>query len=260
MKPGSIHFQNRDGLQLHCRLHGTGAHTLLCLPGLVRTASDFEPIVARLPANWRVLCPDYRGRGSSARDPRPARYHHATYVSDCEQLLDHLGITRLAVLGNSFGGWVAMSLAARQPERVSGLILNDIGPTVPKQAALRYMSFVARHGDRESVDPAVLTQLRQGRRWSRFLYPLCRLGLLRHSAPIVTGFRATFRALDLPMLVLRGARSNVLSPLIVEKMCRDQPGLERATIPGAGHHPRLDEPEAVAAIRAFLDRVGNDEI
>jgi pimeloyl-ACP methyl ester carboxylesterase len=259
MTPRSVHFQGRDGVRLYCRLHGTGPNTLLCLPGLVRTGRDFEPLLARLPANWRALCPDYRGRGGSARDPRPARYHHATYVRDSEQLLEQLGASSVTVLGNSFGGWVAMSLALRQAKRVSGLILNDIGPTVPRQAALRYMAFVARHGDPESIDPAVLAQLRRAHRWSRFIYPLCRLGLMRHSAPVVTGFEATFRALDLPMLVLRGARSKVLTPLIGEQMRRDQPGLEWVTVPAAGHHPRLDEPEAVAAIRAFLDRVSDAE-
>ncbi len=256
MNPTDHHFTCRDGLQLHARALGEGTRTLLCLPGLARTARDFEDFAPHLPTDWRLLCPDHRGRGLSDRDPRPRRYHTDTYARDALEWLDYLGIERVVVLGSSFGGWVALTLAARHPERVSGVILNDIGVTVPREAALQYMERMARRPTPASVDPAFNRQMGQARRWAPFLGVLCRLGLMRHSAPLVTGYRDTLRRLRSPLLVLHGARSRVLTETGVRELRELCPSLTLATIPDVGHTPSGSEPEAVAAIRAFLAEKG----
>jgi pimeloyl-ACP methyl ester carboxylesterase len=246
-------FTCRDGLELHARSMGTGPRTLMCLPGLARTARDFEGLATHLPAGWRLLCPDHRGRGRSARDPRPGRYHTETYARDALGWLEHLRIEQAVVLGTSFGGWVALTLAAQQPERISGVILNDIGVTVPRAAALHYMERMARRTAPETVDPAFNRQMGQARRLAPFLGVLCRLGLMRHSAPLVTGFRDTLRRVQAPLLVLHGARSRVLTGAGIRELREHCPDLTVATIPGVGHTPTGTEPEAVAAMQAFLN-------
>ncbi|MEE4175273.1 MAG: alpha/beta hydrolase, partial [Xanthomonadales bacterium] len=229
-----------------------GPRTLLCLPGLARTARDFEGLAGRIPPGWRLLCPDHRGRGRSARDPRPGRYHTATYARDALEWLDHLRVEQAAVLGTSFGGWVALTLAANHPERISGVILNDIGVTVPRAAALQYMERMARRTTPESVDPAFNRQMGQARRLAPFLGVLCRLGLMRHSAPLVTGYRDTLRRVEAPLLVLHGARSRVLTEAGIRELRAACPGMTLATIPGVGHTPTGTEPESVEAVQAFL--------
>lgn len=244
-----------DGLGLSCRILGEGSQSLLCLPGLARTGEDFRAFARHLPAGWRAICPDYRGRGLSDRDPRPARYHNDTYVRDSIELLNHLEIDRFAVLGSSFGGWVAMNIAGRLPARCRGLVLNDIGPEVPRQAALQYMQFVGRRPSPKRLDPAFSRQMRNAHRAGPVLGLVCRLGLMRHSAPAVFGYRKVFAALprELPVLVLRGQQSGVLTQEAVAEMRTLRPGLVAVTVPGAGHTPRLDEPVAVSAIGSFLD-------
>lgn len=252
MNPIDHRLTCRDGIELHARIRGEGPRTLLCLPGLARTARDFDGLAGQLPGGWRLLCPDHRGRGRSDRDPRPNRYHTETYARDALEWLDHLRVERAAVLGASFGGWVALTLAARHPDRVSGVILNDIGVTVPRAAALQYMERMARRTTPDSVDPAFNRQMGKARRLAPFLGVLCRLGLMRHSAPLVTGYRDTLRRVRAPLLVLHGARSRVLTAEGIRELREDCPGMTLATVPGVGHTPTGAEPEAVGAIRAFL--------
>ena len=242
----------RDGLELQAQSLGIGKHTLLCLPGLARTARDFEGLAGQAPPGWRLLCPDHRGRGRSARDPRPRRYHTETYARDALEWLDHLELEHAAVLGTSFGGWVALSLAAQHPDRISGVILNDIGVTVPRAAALQYMERMGRRPRPAAVDPAFNRQMRQARRLAPFLGVLCRLGFLQHSAPLVRGYQDALRRLQAPLLVLHGARSRVLTEAGIQELRKGCPGMILATIPRAGHTPGLTEPEAVRAIQDFL--------
>lgn len=250
--PETHRFRCRHGVELQAQRDGDGPNTLLCLPGLARTARDFEGLSRHLPADWHVLRPDHRGRGRSGRDPKPRRYHTATYAGDTIEWLDHLGIERAVVLGSSFGGWVALTVAARNPERIRGVILNDIGATVPRQAALQYMDLMGRRVSPATVDPAFNRQMRQARRAAPFLGVLCPLGLMRHSAPLVRGYRRAVRALRSPLLVLHGARSRVLTTDGIEELRALYPTLSLVTVPDVGHTPTLAEPIALDAIGAFL--------
>ncbi len=250
-------FKGRDGIELVARVVGDGPRALLCLPGLARTRRDFDALAASLPPGWRAVCPDHRGRGDSGRDPKPRRYHTRTYARDAGEWLDHLQIDRAVVLGSSFGGWVALALAAARAGRVAGVILNDIGATVPRNAALQYMQHMARRPAPDAVDPAFNRQMRQAHRAAPFLGLLCRLGFMRHSAPMVRGFESEVRGLQAPLLVLRGARSRVLTEAGVDELRSLKPDLHLATIEEAGHTPTLDEPAALGAIHCFLDTVAD---
>ena len=143
-----IRFRSRDGLTLYGRSYGAPENdrTLMCLPGLTRNCKDFESTAKRLTPGWRVLTPDFRGRGLSEWDSKPDRYVLSQYVEDAWVLLDHLGIGTVVVLGTSLGGLVGMLMAADQPERLSGLVLNDIGPEIPLAAAKRISRYVRKKG------------------------------------------------------------------------------------------------------------------
>ncbi|MGH8033804.1 MAG: alpha/beta fold hydrolase [Lysobacterales bacterium] len=138
------HFRSDDGLGLYYRSYGSGQNTLLCLPGLTRNCKDFEELAEHLAAQWRVITPDVRGRGQSDRDPNPAKYHPGTYVRDTWKLLDELGLDRVAIIGTSLGGLMAMIMADQQPRRLIGLVLNDIGPELPPAAITRILLYAGR--------------------------------------------------------------------------------------------------------------------
>src|SRR5262245_57711556 len=124
-------YTSRDGLALYYRDYAgptPGGVAALCLHGLTRNSRDFEELAPRLARSRRVLCADVRGRGRSARDPEPGRYLPATYAADVLELLAHAGEARVAVIGTSMGGILALLLAALRPEAIAAVVLNDVGP------------------------------------------------------------------------------------------------------------------------------------
>ncbi len=138
------HYRSRDGLSLYYRSYGSGANVLLCLPGLTRNCKDFEGLAEHLSGQWRIISPDLRGRGQSARDPKPGHYNLGAYVRDAWKLLDELGIGRVTVIGTSLGGLMAMAMAEQQAQRLRGVVLNDIGPEVPPEAIARILQYAGR--------------------------------------------------------------------------------------------------------------------
>lgn len=141
-------FESHDGLSLYYRSYGAGEDVAVCLPGLTRNSKDFEELAEHLAGKaerpWRVLTPDLRGRGRSDRDPKPANYHPGTYVRDTWTLLDGLGVERVALIGTSLGGLMSMIMADQQPERLRGVVLNDVGPEIPPEAVGRILQYVGR--------------------------------------------------------------------------------------------------------------------
>ena len=138
------HYRSHDGLSLYYRDFGASDNVVLCLPGLTRNSKDFENLANHLSADWRVICPDFRGRGQSDWDPKISRYNPGTYAADVWTLLDRLDIKKFAVIGTSLGGMTAMIMADQQAHRLMGLVLNDIGPEVPAAAVARIMQYVGR--------------------------------------------------------------------------------------------------------------------
>ncbi len=147
-------YTSHDGLSLYYRAYGEGPRTVLCLPGLTRNSRDFVELAERLADGYRVLSPDFRGRGFSDHDPKPANYNPGTYVRDVWTLLDGLGIDEVAVVGTSLGGLVAMLMADQQPGRLAAAVLNDIGPEVPPAAIARILEYVGRRPPVENWDDA----------------------------------------------------------------------------------------------------------
>ncbi|HXQ30675.1 MAG TPA: alpha/beta hydrolase [Steroidobacteraceae bacterium] len=273
-------WSSKDGLRLYSRVYdtaGTGAPAVLCLPGLTRNCRDFESLAAHLAPTLRVICPDLRGRGLSAWDPVWANYHPGTYLADLAALITQLGLKRLAIVGTSLGGLLAMMLPSVLPGAIAGIVLNDIGPEIDPVGADRIRGYAGRLPAVRSWDEAV-AQLRTvfGLAW-RDLPDEMWLRLARRSfredasgAPVLAvdpkvgeAMRAApaaapdlwplFATLKtVPVLAIRGALSDILSEATFARMQREKPDLVPLTVANRGHVPLLDEPECLAAIDGFL--------
>ena len=251
-----------------------GHPPLLCLHGLTRNSRDFADFAARYAPRFRVITPDFRGRGLSDCDPQPARYNPLTYAGDVVELLDQLEVDRAIFVGTSLGGLVTMVTAAMAPERIAATILNDVGPELSQQGLERIMAYVGKDARFNSWDEAAAAiaenqgGLPAGNDWPAMARRQCREegGLIRYDYDMAiavpfTAAAATpnvdmwpmFAALaEKSLLVVRGEKSDLLSPAAVDKMRAAAPGAYFAEVHGAGHAPTLAEPDAVAAIDAFL--------
>lgn len=268
-----------DGLRLHYRDYSgpTGKAPLLCLHGLTRNARDFVELAERYSPGRRVIALDFRGRGSSEYDPLPARYVPLTYAGDVIQLLDQLGIERAVFVGTSLGGVVTMLVAATAPQRIVASILNDVGPELNDVGLDRIRSYVGKDARFASWDDAAdaiaannshLPESYTHADWVKMAHRVCREenGTIAfdYDMAIIQAFETRgpaprvdmwplFAALgQKPILVVRGGRSDLLRAAALEKMHEAVPAMKSVTVPGVGHAPMLDEPEAIAAIDDFL--------
>ncbi len=270
-------FRTHDGLELAFRDYGPatgGAIPLLCLPGVTRTARDFEHVAPRHAQHRRVLCPDYRGRGESQRAKQAGDYAVVAHVEDVRHLLIVAGVHEVIVLGTSFGGLLGMGLAAALPTAVRGVAFNDVGPEFDQRGLPSILDFIARETSPPTWEAAVALlkrsfpnlPARDEAGWRRIAELTWRDhgdGRLRvewdvrivkpllgdHPGDLWPMFRALRR---LPTLAIRGERSDVLSAECFQRMARELPELDCVTVPGVGHAPALDEPEAEAALDRFL--------
>src|SRR6266568_5360828 len=150
--PGhSLFVSAQDGLRLHVRAYGARTNRALpvvCLPGLARTTADFDTLAAALSSDREhprpVLALDYRGRGKSDYDRKPANYNLQVELADVLSVLTALGIGRAAFVGTSRGGILTMLLAVARPTAIAGCVLNDIGPVIEPAGLMRIKSYVGK--------------------------------------------------------------------------------------------------------------------
>lgn len=267
------YFISTDGARLYYDDRGDGL-PLLCLAGLTRTAEDFDYLLPYLPPA-RVIRMDYRGRGRSQFTGSDT-YTVPREAADAIDLLDHLGIARAAILGTSRGGLIGMFLGQIAKERLLGLCLNDVGPVIARAGLERIFGYVGRNPRAETYDElaVMLPGLMQGfanvppSRWQaevRHHYNETETGLqIRYDPGLRQAFLAAFDGPEpdlwplfdgltpLPLALIRGANSDLLSSATAAEMRRRRPDMIFTEVPGRGHVPFLDEPEAVAVVRAFL--------
>ena len=278
-----IFYTSQDGLRLFARDYGNRLSRLtpvICLPGLTRNSKDFEALAKHLSATRRVLCPDLRGRGRSQYCDNWTDYTPQNEMLDIFDLMASVSIRHAIFIGTSRGGIITMLMAAQRPNVVRGAILNDIGPEVEMDGLKRIATYA---GVMET--PAIWTEaafkLRMmnerefptlsGDDWydqARRTYAEeagapkmdydtkigigLRKGLEATSGP-APDMWPQFKALGhVPALVIRGENSDILSAKTVARMAREHQNLAQVTVKDRGHVPFLDEPEAMAAIDAFL--------
>jgi pimeloyl-ACP methyl ester carboxylesterase len=282
-EPRDLTLPSHDGrLRLFGRLYGPdhGRRTILCLHGLTRNSLDFEHLARHLAdAGHRVLAFDQRGRGRSGWDADEANYQLPVYARDMLSVLDQLQIPRAVLIGTSMGGLMSMLMAASAPERIVGMVINDVGPEIDSRGLDRIRGYVGRRTPPSNWDAAARAVAEDNAvafpdygqadwlAFARRLYVEDIEGRVTaaYDPAIAVGLQPTATAVappDLwplwgslsafPILAIRGALSDLLSQPTLEQMAARHPGLRTAVIPARGHAPMLDEPDALDAIDRFL--------
>jgi pimeloyl-ACP methyl ester carboxylesterase len=281
---GDFFYDSVDELRLFCRIYPArqpGGLPVLCLPGLTRNSRDFTALATHLSAHREVLTADLRGRGRSVWDPDPTHYQLSTYVEDAWSLLDARGVSRVLVVGTSLGALMGMVMAATKPERTAGVVLNDAGPEIDPAGLRRIAGYAGK------LPP--VTSWAQAAAQAKSVYDIALPGLTDEDwlAYAHQGYRENAEGIpvpdmdpriseafktpstapadmwplfavikSVPLLVIRGALSDLLSAATVERMAREHQGLKHITVANRGHAPLLNEPECVQAIDAFVARHG----
>jgi pimeloyl-ACP methyl ester carboxylesterase len=278
------YWTSRDGLTLHYRDYAgpDDRPPVLCLHGLTRNARDFEGLAKRLAGHWRVIAPDFRGRGLSEHDPIASRYLPPTYAADILQLLDELEIAQAVFVGTSLGGLVTMIIAGFAPQRIAAAVLNDVGPELDRAGIERIGGYVGKPllfrdwdeaaaafaGKYADVHPAYSKDewLRYAKRVARetdrgieFDYDMAiaepfnamddKTATAGNAWPLLAGLAGK------PVLILRGEHSDLLTADVAARMKLLLPRAEVIAVPNVGHAPDFDEPESIAAVDRLLERV-----
>lgn len=281
-----IYFTARDGLRLYGR-HYPAAHSdgvsrrpLVCLAGLTRNSRDFHVVADAL--SRRVTTPrdvftlDYRGRGLSESDPEWRNYNVPFEAMDVLDFLTVNGLHGSGILGTSRGGIIAMVMAALQPKSVGPVVLNDIGPVIDPKGLGRISAYVGRiplpatwaeagalvrdMGKRAFPNVSAEEAVEVARQWfnehkgrpAPGYDPALSNALSVLDGPI-PALWPQFEALKrVPVMVLRGELSDILSPETVTEMVRRHPHITPHTVPAQGHAPLLRDDETIGTIAEFL--------
>jgi pimeloyl-ACP methyl ester carboxylesterase len=283
-EPRLNHVQCLDNRGLHRMAYwewgdARNPRVVVCVHGLTRQGRDFDTLARALCADVRVICPDVVGRGHSDWLADPMHYGIPQYVADMVTLLARANAERIDWVGTSMGGLIGLGVAALTGSPIRRFVINDVGPTLAPEGLARIGGYVGRVAQWPSLDEAAdaLWQVSQGfgphtrEQWLALTEPqLKRDGekLVPRSDPsIALPFKATTPAmaqageamlwqawdrLSLPVLLLRGADSDLLSHATAQAMTQRGPRARLVEFAGVGHAPMFVQPDQVAAVREFL--------
>lgn len=279
----SLFVTAQDGLRLHVRDYGAQrSHALpvVCLPGLARTTADFESLAPVLSSagQRRVIALDYRGRGKSDYDPNPANYNLHVELADLLAVLTALGIGHAAFIGTSRGGILTMLLAVARPTAIAGCVLNDIGPVIELDGLMRIKSYVGKLPRSASFGEAA-DKLRQrfgshfpkwdDADWRAFAHRTFKeeggrivpdydpalatvLAAVSRERPLPPLWREFDALAHMPVMVVRGTNSDILSAATVQAMRERRRSLQVVEVADEGHTPRLSDAAMTGRIAAFV--------
>lgn len=282
-------FTSNDGLTLYTRDYapttgGPACLPVICIHGLTRNSADFDEVAPLIAAmGRRVLAVDVRGRGHSDYDPNPKHYNPLVYADDVITMAHEMGIARAVFIGTSMGGLITMTLALRRSSLVAAAVLNDVGPVISTRGLQRIANYTGKGEVLGSWEEAAeYTRAINAQafpsntqadwdKWARrgFVEKTPGQLTMRYDANIAVPIRAgklkptsmiaryAFRRLarNRPTLLLRGTLSDLIEPEQVRQMQAMAPTMQFAEVDGVGHAPMLTEPQAQAALRAFLSQV-----
>lgn len=278
-----VFYQVSDGLTLYARDYAgptADAPALLCMHGLTRNSRDFARIAPAFAVTHRVIVVDQRGRGRSEYDDQVERYVPATYIGDMFELLQQLGISHCATIGTSMGGLMAMGMNAVNPTLFTHIVLNDIGPVVAEEGLNRIKHYVGSASEFPDWDAAVAYARtvnggafpkNTDTQWRQFAEQICseRHGKVvldydtRLSQPMKDNAQTAVppdlwslfdTMIDKPLMLVRGALTDLLDLDCVAEMQRRHPGMVRLDVADVGHAPMLDEPGVLEQLVAFINR------
>jgi pimeloyl-ACP methyl ester carboxylesterase len=275
----------QDGLRLHVCTRGPRLSRRLpvvCLPGLARSVADFDDLAAALASDPQapryVVALDSRGRGRSDYDRDPSHYNVAVELADLLTVLTALGIARAVLVGTSRGGILTMLLAAARPTAIAGCVLNDIGPVIEPQGLVRIKSYVGKlprpasfHEAADILRRMFGTQFPKldDDDWVAFArrtfkedgnrivpdYDV-RLATVLQDVDLDRSLPTLWKEFDalasVPVMVIRGGNSDILSAATVDAMRSRRDRLEVLDVPDEGHAPLLREAQLIGRIREFV--------
>lgn len=281
----SLFVSAPDGLRLHARCYGRPSNPALpvvCLPGLARTADDFEAIAGALATGTerarRVIALDYRGRGLSDYDRDPANYSFQTELTDVLAVVTALEAMPAVFLGTSRGGILTMLLAALRPAAIAGVVLNDIGPVIEPKGLMRIKGYVGRMPQPKSIaDGAeILRRLfdaqfpkltsedwlaaarRAFRQQNGAWVPTYDVRLAKtmegidFERPLPALWKEFDALANVPLMVVRGENSDLLSAATVDAMRARRSTMETVEVADQGHAPLLAEADVIGRIAEFV--------
>jgi pimeloyl-ACP methyl ester carboxylesterase len=281
---GSIFVTAQDGLRLHVQEYGNRTAPgvpVVCLPGLTRTVSDFGALAPALANDMalprRVIAIDSRGRGQSDYDSNPENYNLAVELADVATVLTALGVRPAVFVGSSRGGLLTMLMGVAHPTAIAAVVLHDIGPVIELKGLVRLKSYVGKlptpRGFTDGAEilrrlfaaqfPLVTAEgwlAAAHRTWLmkdgaltptydvRLARTLADIDVERPLPPLWNEFDSLVRV---PMLVIRGTNSDILSAATVEAMAAHHPGMQSVEVPDQGHVPAL-EGDLIATVAQFV--------
>jgi pimeloyl-ACP methyl ester carboxylesterase len=250
------------------------SRVVICVHGLTRNGRDFDFLAEELARRYRVLCPDVAGRGRSDWLAVKADYTYPLYAADMAAVIARSGAQTVDWVGTSMGGIIGMMLAAQPGTPISRLVLNDVGSLIPKAALdhiARYVGLapafegvagVERYLREVNAGWGPLTDLQ----WAHLANYSQRVSAdgkvhLVYDPAIGDAFRGELSDIDLsvawnavrcPVMLIRGAESEMLLAENVEAMRAARPDMRFVEVPECGHAPSLMDPTQIAAVRDFL--------
>jgi pimeloyl-ACP methyl ester carboxylesterase len=248
---------------------------VVCVHGLTRNSRDFDALAQRLSTRCRVICPDIAGRGLSDHLQNPEDYGYPLYLSDMAALIARTGVERVDWVGTSMGGLIGMLLAAQPDAPLNRLVMNDVGPLVPKAALERLASYVGENPRFDTLE-ALERHLRHifapfgpltDAQWNHLAqHSALRLDsgryALAYDPAIGNAFQGkledvnlwpVWKAVRLPTLILRGADSDLLLESTAREMIKNAPaGSKLVEFEGVGHAPALMAEDQITAVERFL--------
>ena len=275
-REGWIHS---EGLRLrHVEWGDPQAPAIVALHGLRSFAHTWEPVAAPLAGQWRVIALDQRGRGESDWDPQ-RRYFTPHYLRDLEALVAALALQRFVLLGHSMGGTTAFVYASQQPQRLLGLVVEDMGPGASAGGAgadrikrelqstpAQFADWAAARAYWRSKRPGVSAAALDARVQRSMRADADGRIVWRHDAEGIAQARIAatpaqlvdlwphVRALEVPTLLLRGAQSDFLTADTAAAMVDSNPRIRHVDVPGASHYVHDDNlPAFQAELQGFLD-------
>jgi pimeloyl-ACP methyl ester carboxylesterase len=289
-----VFCQSADGLKLHAKVVGPDDSTalpVLCLPGLTRTADDFDDIASAIAtdskARRKVVAIDYRGRGLSDYDPDPAKYTVPVELGDVLTIAASLGISRAILLGTSRGGLISMALAAAQPQLLAGVVLNDIGPALEIGGLMKIKGYIANPPPRQTWDEAArgLKELfgtvfpsltdAEWMAWARRAFREKAGGGLERTYdlklahtldgldpanPLPQVWELFDKLASVPLMLIHGGLSDLLSPQGVRDMVARRSDIDLVEVADQGHAPLLADRPTMERIVAFCARCDEAKI
>ena len=277
-----VQCTNGDGshrMAYHAWGDPSNPKVLLCVHGLTRRGSDFNTLAQAMSKDYYVVCPDVVGRGDSDRLQNPMMYAVPQYVADMASLVKHLGVAHVDWFGTSMGGLIGMVYASMPNSPIRRMLINDVGPRIEPEAIKRLGSYVgqtfsfANRADALERLNAICASFGEHtpQEWEIYNGPMLiqKNGLweMHYDPDISVPFASVnpimakagemamwhaFKQIHIPMLIVRGGNSDLLSAKTVAEMCKVNPYARSIEIPNVGHAPAFVKAEQIALAKEFF--------